>query len=290
MCQYGLTTALDMGTWPYSQTATCWSISGATDVRDSSAGGCFNSSGLSQFPGFPIDHFIPTPYAGQKFVAARVAEGVEHIKIFQDPTGPDKATVAAAAHAAHVVGKQVIAHSVLYHKYDLDTRSGVENPIHIPLDVLLNASIISALQSGNQAVSPTLYAMQAIVNMTGLYPAAYTVASQISVAAMYKAGMAIVVGSATNQLLFTPVKIPFGDLLHDELELLVQAGLSEVDAIRAATDRVATAFRIYDREVIKNGFRADSVLLGADPTTSIRNSRSIQKVWIAGVEVDVAGS
>jgi imidazolonepropionase-like amidohydrolase len=68
------------------------------------------------------------------------------------------------------------------------------------------------------------------------------------------------------------------------LQLLVQAGVSPVDAIKGATSTAASKFKLYDRGSILPGLRADLILLSANPTADIRNTLSIQRVWVNGVE------
>src|SRR6185295_16812816 len=77
-----------------------------------------------------------------------------------------------------------------------------------------------------------------------------------------------------------------GLALHRELELLVQAGLDPVDALVAATSAPAAAFRLADRGRIAPGLRADLLLVQGDPTANIKNTRKIQRIWKAGVEVE----
>ena len=103
---------------------------------------------------------------------------------------------------------------------------------------------------------------------------------------MYQAGVPILVGTDANLSPYVPANPPFGSSLHQELQLLVQAGLSPVDAIRGATSLAAQKFQLYDRGSILPGLRADLVLLNADPTVDIHNSLSIEKVWVNGVEFD----
>ena len=80
-----------------------------------------------------------------------------------------------------------------------------------------------------------------------------------------------------------PATIPHGESLHDELRLLVEAGLSTVDALRAATSLSAKHFGLHDRGVVAPGRRADLVLLTADPTEDIQNTRKIKQVWCGGI-------
>jgi imidazolonepropionase-like amidohydrolase len=73
-------------------------------------------------------------------------------------------------------------------------------------------------------------------------------------------------------------------LLHRELELLVdKAGLTPLQAITSATANGAWAIGIADSVgTIAAGKRADLLLLGADPTADIRNTRSIRAVIQGG--------
>lgn len=77
--------------------------------------------------------------------------------------------------------------------------------------------------------------------------------------------------------------------LHHELELLVQAGLSPLDAIRAATLYAALALR-QDAKLgtIEEGKLADLVVLDADPLADIRNTRRISSVVSRGRLLDRA--
>jgi imidazolonepropionase-like amidohydrolase len=79
------------------------------------------------------------------------------------------------------------------------------------------------------------------------------------------------------------VAIVSGFSLHRELELLVRAGLSPMDAIVAATRRPAE--RLGRRDVfgtIAAGRAADLVLLAANPIADIRNVGRIERVIARG--------
>src|SRR6267142_1615862 len=80
------------------------------------------------------------------------------------------------------------------------------------------------------------------------------------------------------------VAIVSGFSLHRELELLVRAGLSPMEAIVAATRRPAE--RLGRRDVfgtLAAGRSADLLLLTADPLADIRNVRRIERVIARGV-------
>jgi hypothetical protein len=74
-----------------------------------------------------------------------------------------------------------------------------------------------------------------------------------------------------------------GSGLHVELEHLVEAGLTPMEAIRAATSDAAR-YLGRDKELgtVAPGKRADLVLLDANPLSDIRNSRRIRAVVLNG--------
>jgi imidazolonepropionase-like amidohydrolase len=89
-----------------------------------------------------------------------------------------------------------------------------------------------------------------------------------NVNALYKAGVTILAGTdAVDQM--GPFNVPLGMSLHQELQNLVEAGLTPAEALRAATVVPATFHRIPDRGVIAPGMRADLVLLNSNPLANI---------------------
>jgi imidazolonepropionase-like amidohydrolase len=73
-----------------------------------------------------------------------------------------------------------------------------------------------------------------------------------------------------------------GLALHDELELLVRAGLSPARALLAATRDAAHCAGVADSGTITAGARADLLVLDADPLTDIRHTRDIHAVIARG--------
>ncbi|HKZ01659.1 MAG TPA: amidohydrolase family protein [Pyrinomonadaceae bacterium] len=95
---------------------------------------------------------------------------------------------------------------------------------------------------------------------------------------MHRAGIRLMSGTDTAAPFLYP-----GFSLHDELTLLVQAGLTPMEAVQAATRNPAEFLGLLaSLGTVERGKIADLVLLEADPMQEISNTRKIAAVVIAG--------
>jgi imidazolonepropionase-like amidohydrolase len=99
---------------------------------------------------------------------------------------------------------------------------------------------------------------------------------------LFDAGASVGFGTDSGAL---PGRIP-GFAEHRELELMVRAGLTPMQAITAATGENAKLLRSPDRGTIAVGKRADLLVLDADPLTDIRNTQKIFAVYHDGRSVE----
>ena len=98
------------------------------------------------------------------------------------------------------------------------------------------------------------------------------------IAAMYAAGVRMMAGTDAMQ----PYIVP-GFSLHDELSLLVAAGLTPLHALRTATLHPAQFLGISGSHgTVQRGKVADLVLLDANPVANITNTRQIVAVMKNG--------
>jgi imidazolonepropionase-like amidohydrolase len=98
------------------------------------------------------------------------------------------------------------------------------------------------------------------------------------VGAMRKAGVKFLAGTDTPN----PYCFP-GFSLHDELELLVKAGLKPMEALQSATRNPAEYLgKLATQGTVAKGKIANLVLLDANPLADIRNTRKIAAVVLRG--------
>ena len=72
---------------------------------------------------------------------------------------------------------------------------------------------------------------------------------------------------------------------HLELELMAKAGLTPMQIILASTRDAASSLGLSHLGTLEPGKWADFIVLRANPLEDIKNSRSIESVWIAGNRV-----
>src|SRR5690606_12136805 len=102
--------------------------------------------------------------------------------------------------------------------------------------------------------------------------------------AAHDAGVSIVGGTDTAN----PFVFP-GYSIHHELALMVEAGLTPMEALVAATRRAAELLGEEDAwGTIEPGMRADLLILAANPLEDIRNTRTLEAVVLRGAVVDRA--
>jgi imidazolonepropionase-like amidohydrolase len=105
-----------------------------------------------------------------------------------------------------------------------------------------------------------------------------------NVKTLYDAGVKIGFGTDSGA---TPLRIA-GFAEHRELELLVAAGLTPLQAIGTATQNAAALLNLDDRGTVAPGKWADLLVVEGDPSQQISDMNRIVSVWRHGKQV--AGS
>ena len=263
---------------------------------------------------------IPTltqPSDAQPWVDGRLAEGSDFIKIALEDGSPyrfptpwptlDRATMAAVIDAAHARKKLAVAHisEESYARWAIE--ENVDGLVHIFQDAPATPGFAALAAQRKVFVVPTLSVLESTTGVasgqsltTDPRLAPYLTAEEIenlrasfrnwgglslapaltTVAELHAAGVPILAG--------TDVANPgtaWGVSMHREIELLVSAGLSPLAALRSATSVAADAFELKDRGRIKQGLRADLLLVNGNPENDITNTRDIARVWKLGHEV-----
>ncbi len=302
--QWGCTTMLDMGSQSMAVTNSLRHRNGLADIRGAgnvaSAPGGFQTTRM----GFPASSAVTGPGDASRFVADRVAEGADYIKVIvEDPQrmGPaalDVATIAAIVEAAHGAKLKAIAHVTTLAALTNAAEAGVDILTHAPIDADVNENLVVSIAKRGIVSVPTLTMMRGTASVAAHLPThagsrVDYAHARSTVTAFHGAGVTILAGTDAHRVPATSANtaptpfpdVPHGEALHDELGLLVEAGLTPIEALRSATVVPAAFFGFTDRGVIEAGRRADLLLVEGDPTQDIAVTRAIRAVWVAGVQV-----
>lgn len=249
------------------------------------------------------------------------ALGVKMVKIWVDDFGGtakkmEVPVYQAIIREAHARGLQVAAH--VYNLSDARhlVRDGIDILAHSIRDSLVDDALVSAMKARGVGYIPTLsldefsfvYARSPEwINdpffKASLEPGVYEMISsgqfrdntrnspsyarnvagfEMALANLKKivdGGVAVAMGTDSGA---SGVRAQ-GFSEHLELELMVQAGLTPLQAITAATGNAAAMLKISDRfGTLETGKVADLLVLDADPTVNIKNTQRIAGVYKAG--------
>ena len=271
-----------------------------------------------------IAYSVTTPDEGRKAVREQAALKVNLIKIWvDDRNGRAPRMTPDVSHAiideAHTLGLKVNAH-VFYLSDVTDlTNAGIDGFAHLARDKELDDATVQAIvrrgvvmmttlgtpeRTTHTSVPPRLTAWLdgpvrdgAPLAMIDSVKAGFggrdeATASgnreryailQRTVAKLAKAGAKIALGSDTGIQ-----DHPFGITEHRELELLVEAGMTPMQTLVAATSTSAAYLKLADQGTLAAGKRANFMVLDANPLDDITNTRRIAKVYVNGREVDRA--
>jgi imidazolonepropionase-like amidohydrolase len=101
---------------------------------------------------------------------------------------------------------------------------------------------------------------------------------------LYDAGVKVGFGTDSGAI---PIRIP-GFAEQRELQLMVESGLTPLQALECATAHAAALLGLSDRGVLAPGKLADFVVLTANPLDDISNTEKIAAVWHRGKQVSGA--
>ncbi|MEJ2003624.1 MAG: amidohydrolase family protein [Cyclobacteriaceae bacterium] len=218
-------------------------------------------------------------------VRRQIGNGIDFVKVYADyrwgPDGSAQPTFSleelkSIVEAAKSTGRYVVAHA--------STEEGIRRAVLAGVETIehgdeLNEELLQLMKENDVALCPTLGAVEAISRYSGYDPATDNIPERL-----------ILKRSSFKKALESGVRIVFGGDVgvfpHGEnaweLELMVDYGMDEKDALHAATSGNADVFHLSDRGKIANGYRADLIIVKGDPTRDITLCREPEAVMKNG--------
>ena len=225
-------------------------------------------------------------------VTKLVNEGVDWIKLYISEDDvihwPQKLPrlsdrqLRKATDTAHRLGKSVMAHVDNFDGMRLALDAGVDSIEHTLNNganhgLTADEPLLERLVKQDVWVVPTMVATK---YHDGSIPQAEPIMPRLirEVGKLIQAGVKLGVGCDSG----IPM-VPYGQCVHEELQLLCQAGMTPQQALHAATRGNAALLGWVNRiGTLAPGSYADLIILGSNPYTDISNTQDIQMVLQSG--------
>lgn len=313
----GVTTAMDMGSWPAPLMASLRAASRANDAASAPrailyCAGLFASgpnSTHSKLPGAPPEVILTSPDQAEAFVAQRIIEGSDHIKLIADDVpgnGPSQETLKALVDAAAAKGKKTVIHAASHEAFRQGLECGADCLTHVPKDRIVDSEWAERLATQKRVVCPTLVMMDALISRFKMPQGGSSAASATAALAAASASSSDrprpdyahcreslrVLADAGVQILAgtDAVDTPFihnehGTSMHQELVFMREAGIKDVDVLRSATSLPAQFWALEGRGFVRSHACADLLLVRGQPDQDVGHIANVEGVWIGGRRV-----
>ncbi len=243
-----------------------------------------------------------------------------------DDLAAQEAIVKAAGDAAHAAGKRLAVHATELVVAKAALRAGADYLVHGVYDAPVDEEFLQLARKNDALLCPTLFVMEgyalALSNTWKATEAEAARADPRILAAMYDlneipkdklppgiadliakprplasrdvamkdlrrivdAGVDVVMGTDAGN-----IGTLHGPSIHREMALMVEAGLTPIEVLRAATVNGAKALGLEGAAgEVKEGMLADLVILDADPLADVGNLARVYRTIKGGVVYDPA--
>ncbi|KAJ5117610.1 hypothetical protein N7448_011242 [Penicillium atrosanguineum] len=291
LTSYGVTTAMNMGCSNYTLCSAFREQVGLTSFF--TAGESAVAPNSTHATVFGAKGLVYSPSEAPEFVANVFGNGSNYMKLIAEGNGFNQATHNALVSATHALGKVSMTHCEDFASYTVAICSRTNGLQHVPFDIPVSEEMVQRIKRQGQHVTPTLNIGKIVTenltleNIVSPGVSLTYEAGVVSVQRLMRAGVTILAGTDANDEAEDFLK---GDLigitLHKELQYLTEAGMSEVDVLRAATVVPSITHNLTRRGSIREGYRADLLLLkpGSNPLRNISATMDIARVWVGGFE------
>lgn len=264
----------------------------------------------------PLMPFSTTPEQAAAFIPQLIERGSDYIKFMVDDGTVeghpvpmlDQATLNAGVAEAKRHGILTVAHALTLDATRMAIDAGIDGLVHLFMDGPHDDEIVALAKEAGVFFVPCVVLDASMMGITGAeladdprvaakldadwdatlrssfnhYPQGRIDDVLGSVKAMHDAGIDLLVGTDVSMALPFMGGLAHGASVHHELQYLVRAGLSPIEALRAATSTTARRFGLTDRGRVAEGARADLLLVDGDPTATISDTLNIRGVWRRG--------
>lgn len=219
--------------------------------------------------------------SGKAYVQKAISSGAKYIKVLlMEPNLMLKNVLKDICNTAHDNGLKVATHAVSVKAVQMSVDCGVDILIHVPMKEKYPEELAKTIAEKGIVVIPTLVMMETFAHSgKNGYKLEHYDNAKNAVKLLYDNGVTILAGTDSNPGSFAP-PVEYGTSMHRELELLTQAGMTPIDVLTSATSNIACVFGMDNFGTIKEGNKANLMLIKGRPDKNITDTTNIEHMWI----------
>ena len=221
-----------------------------------------------------------------QFVKDRVKEGADYIKILREPFMPtiNFDQTREVIETAHEHSKLCVSHVSLLADAMKLARQDIDGYVHIWSDKEISDKQLDSLSRKEVFVVPTLLVIKKFLKAAKRegWVDTLLVFNKVveEVSKLYEKGIPILAGTDCPNFFLNCDS----DLIR-EMKLLREAGLSNIDVLKAATFNVHHSFRLREFDILQKDGRASFFMINGNPLESIDHLKDIDAIWQNGMLV-----
>ncbi|APY09223.1 amidohydrolase [Winogradskyella sp. J14-2] len=231
--------------------------------------------------GFPVPT-LTKPENAVSFVENRIKANVDYIKIIVEPWKETLSleTVSEIIEETHKAKMIAVVHISRLEDAINVLNKNADGLVHIWWDKPIETSELETLTKNKSFfVIPTLLTTLKAFESMGEGSNKFLKKEDLlnEVKKMHDANIPILAGTDPPNL-----GINYGTDLYKEMQLLREAGLSNIEVLKTVTSNVANAFSLKETGFVKEGYLADLILIEGDVIEDINAIMNQKKVWKKG--------
>lgn len=221
----------------------------------------------------------------KSFVEKCAKNGARYIKVLLfNPLSIGKPALRGIVKAAHEKRLKVAVHATEVATVRQAVDAGADILLHVPMKEAFPEELAKIIAQKGIAVAPTLVMMEAFCRSGQFgYKESNYPNAEAAVKLLHQCGVTILAGTDANSATYVPA-VAHGESMHEEMVLLLKAGLAPTEVLTAATGNNSDVFGL-NLGRIAPGQPATMLLVDGRPDYKITDSSKIRKIWVRGERI-----
>lgn len=252
----------------------------------------YSANAAATVPGGHGTQFgIPVPtindsISPERFVQDRIAADADYIKVIKEPmmntlTDEQSERVILEAHKNKVLA---VGHSHNISETMTLVQQDIDGIVHIWFDKKASESQLETIKEEDVFLVPTILVTKKLLDLGQTQGWADRVLSLDElleeIGRAHKKGINILCGTDSPNF-----GLNYSSSMFDEMDLLSEAGLSNLEVLKAATTNVYECFKLKEFSALKPGSKPNFILVDGNPIVTLKDLRNQKIIIRNGIKI-----